>query len=597
MLAGGASPESELSCCAMTRDRVAFDPAFDRLRLTGLLGLVLIIVLGLWAQRHLLILFFGADDLIHLQQAAGLLPTAPTPYRLISQVVYFRAMLAAFGTDPLPYYAVGLGVHISNAILLRFGLLRLGASSVLAWTAAALFAACPAVTPMLGSAVNVNGSMALFFTLTAFLVAGPGSARAALSVVAFILALLSRESVVLLPVVPMLAGMGRQGAGRAVAWRLLPALGALGVVGLVTLRSAGLGPGEVYRLGTPSTFAANLATYSAWVTNLVDPLPDIITAPHRELIVAGLLAHLAVFGLPLVIGASRRIVFLALAWWFLALLPVLVLAQQTYLHYAYAALPGAAIGIAATAVWVLSRWSSRGAPWRGAVSVAMLLTLMASVSLRAEAMTRARLEARTPDRALPLDPVRRKAELARRAVASMRAVLLPSDRDVAIYGAPSASITYRVSDGAVVARKSTKGVDLLATVLGDGLALRLFFPEVRRIEMVDHWSTQDCDRALFMRGADVTILRLGSGPGALAEGISLVIRNRLYGEAVSLCDSALVCFPRDSTLRRLHVIALTGAHRFATARASLAGLPDSAALSGWIGRVEAARNDAAVPDP
>jgi hypothetical protein len=59
-----------------------------------LLWLLVPVLLALWVQRRALGSFFAADDLIHLEQARGILPTLLLPWRALTQVLYFRGMLA-----------------------------------------------------------------------------------------------------------------------------------------------------------------------------------------------------------------------------------------------------------------------------------------------------------------------------------------------------------------------------------------------------------------------------------------------------------------------------------------------------------------------
>src|ERR1043166_5857786 len=61
--------------------------------------------------------FFSADDLIHLQQAAHLLPTPRTPWRFLTQVLYFRGMLRGLGARPSAFMLVNLLLHILTVVL------------------------------------------------------------------------------------------------------------------------------------------------------------------------------------------------------------------------------------------------------------------------------------------------------------------------------------------------------------------------------------------------------------------------------------------------------------------------------------------------
>ena len=86
-----------------------------RLERRDLLLLVGPLLLAAWAQRHAIGAFFSPDDLIHLEQAAGLRPTLPSPFRVLSQVLYFRAMYALAGPNPLPFHLVTYLLHLANA--------------------------------------------------------------------------------------------------------------------------------------------------------------------------------------------------------------------------------------------------------------------------------------------------------------------------------------------------------------------------------------------------------------------------------------------------------------------------------------------------
>ena len=114
-------------------------------------------LLAAWVFRRALFSFFSSpDDLFYLEQAVGLRPTPLGPFRFLSQVVYFRAMVGLVGLDPFPFHAVSLLVHIVNAALV-FALARVaGARRIVAWFGAVLFAggSCFANTPVGSFAVT-----------------------------------------------------------------------------------------------------------------------------------------------------------------------------------------------------------------------------------------------------------------------------------------------------------------------------------------------------------------------------------------------------------------------------------------------------------
>ena len=82
----------------------------------------LALLLGAWVHRRALGAFFSTDDFRRLEEAAGLLPAIPTLWRLLSEVLYVRAMLALFGPEPLPFHLVSLALHLANtAFTFRVG--------------------------------------------------------------------------------------------------------------------------------------------------------------------------------------------------------------------------------------------------------------------------------------------------------------------------------------------------------------------------------------------------------------------------------------------------------------------------------------------
>ena len=73
-------------------------PGRDR---TIALLLFVTLVLTVLVQRRSLGSFFGADDLIHLEQAYGIAPPPLVPWRVLTQVLYFRAMIHLVGPAPV----------------------------------------------------------------------------------------------------------------------------------------------------------------------------------------------------------------------------------------------------------------------------------------------------------------------------------------------------------------------------------------------------------------------------------------------------------------------------------------------------------------
>ena len=82
---------------------------------------VLPLLLAALVHRRALGAFFSTDDFVRLEEAVGLLPAAPTLWRLVSEVLYVKLMLGLFGPHPLPFHVVSLALHLVNTVRLHMG--------------------------------------------------------------------------------------------------------------------------------------------------------------------------------------------------------------------------------------------------------------------------------------------------------------------------------------------------------------------------------------------------------------------------------------------------------------------------------------------
>jgi len=205
----------------------------------------LALLLAAIVHRRALGAFFGTDDFVRLEQAAGLLPSAPTLWRLLSEVLYVQLMLRLFGPQPLPFHLVSMALHLANTALVYRIARRAGLTAGAGCFASAVFGAFPLFYTALLSAVNINDIMALTFVFLALLALEvPTPLRAGAAVASFALALLSKEAVLFVPFAAVLLPLPSERPVSA-ARRLVPLL-ATGVVfaGLyLAFREHGLGTG------------------------------------------------------------------------------------------------------------------------------------------------------------------------------------------------------------------------------------------------------------------------------------------------------------------------------------------------------------------
>src|SRR5437773_10532983 len=116
----------------------------------------LALLLAILVQRRALGAFFSTDDLRRLEEAAGLVPATPTVWRLVSEVLYVRLMLARFGPHPLPFHVVSMALHLVNVVFVHRTGRQAGLPAAAAFSAATVFGAFPLFYTVLPSAMNIN---------------------------------------------------------------------------------------------------------------------------------------------------------------------------------------------------------------------------------------------------------------------------------------------------------------------------------------------------------------------------------------------------------------------------------------------------------
>ena len=521
-----------------------------------------------WVHRREVVAFFGADDLRLLQQAAGMSPPPVAVLRFLSRQFYFDGMLHLFGANPLPFHVAGLLVHLGCVA----GLVALARALRLPWHASLLagilFGCSPLAFASLLQAVTINDSLALVCALAGVLCLLRGNRRASLAGVAFFwISPLLKESVVALPLiayaVPRVStGHGRAGTSRIDPW---PALAA--AVPLIFLVRVGLHrellQGEAYALGGLGTILSNFLAYTAWATNIFDPLPDLVQDPtQRSLWTMGL--YLGVVVLGAIVGKKHRsVMWMGVLWWVLGLAPVLALAHHRYLTYTLVALPGLALVSACALEALVGAVAARGeSVLRSGPASRHLVAWSAAVvavlfALRSDHLIGQRMQLRVPGTTMALDPYTRREETAAVAVSSFGAGVTSQLRQAAVIDPPGNERIVGAVSGQQYRRASSPvAYNLLRAVTDDGRVFRVFFPTIDSVAWTRQWDPGLMDWDLFVVGADGRLFAAGRAPMAheaiaetlLAQHLDAAARNYL---------APIVATPRaDPTLRWLYGVAL-----------------------------------------
>jgi hypothetical protein len=327
--------------------------------------------------------FFHSDDFEGLSRARGLLPERTGLARLIPWRLYFNAFDRWFGLRPFVYHVASIGTLAASAALV-FAWLRAPAGRWAALAAAVFFASHPAHYAAAYWISAIGDPLALLFSLATLLAARASSPSRWAAVPLFALALVSKETALLVPAVVFLdPGRARNlpPARRDPLGWTLAAMSAAMVIYYLVLDPIGTRntAAQAYapRLGLHLLF--NLLTYAGWCLNFpVVTLRSISDVVEPQVFPAGA-ALLALLGIGVAWRALRRRGALAGATlWIAMLAPVLPLAQHTYRYYLCGPLAGLALGIAATLAWGADQFGERGR--RALPAAAALVALLLGVN-------------------------------------------------------------------------------------------------------------------------------------------------------------------------------------------------------------------------
>jgi hypothetical protein len=486
---------------------------------------------------------------------------------------------------------VNLLLHVLNVGLLFSLVSRLTSRRWNAVLAAGLFGMHPLHVEVLFRAVTINETASCACALGAALcLLRSGRWRLSLGTGLFVVGVLCKESILALPLA--FAFMLAQGAGdRHRVLRALPTIVVAFSFGaaFVVLRRTGLAPG-----GTPYAvhFGANVfhnaMTYLLWAFDWVRPLPDLVRSFDARAWRVGFW----VLGALILLawrGPQKSIVRWGLVWWAAALLPVLALENSTYGHYAYVSLAGLATATAACldrlAQMLLGRRDSvrpaRADAAPPASSVARphglrtpaLLTFLALglIAWRADALIDARLRLPVPGTDLPLDSFLRTIEISRRAILTMGRDL-PADMTRAAIFIPEGTLNAfgaRSGRNFGQARRSGQAYVLVESVLDEGRAFRIFYPQLDSVRFLRQWSERYRDWYLCVQVGNGLLMNLGIGPAAHARCARQLLEAGLDAEAQTYLSEVVKAFPTDRTIRFLYGSALARTGSFREARLQL----------------------------
>ena len=308
-----------------------------------------------------------------------------------TQAVYYPLVLTTFwvlhkfvGLNPLPYHILNVLMHAGSAVLLWRLLRQLGVRG--AWLGAALWALHPVMVQSVAWVTELKNTQSCLFYLLSiiFFLSWEAQARVtrvvrinttlmfALSLTCFVLATLSKPSVVMLPVVLALCIWWRRGT---VGWKdgiplapflLVSAFASAWTIWEQKFHASAVGP-EWAQTWPERLIIAGRAIWF-YLGKLVWPHPLIFIYPRWEIhswqwmaylpLLAATLGLIVLWALP---GRAGRALFFAAAYYLVSLFPVLGFFSVYFFRYSFVsdhfqylasmgplALAGAAI---ATLVW------------------------------------------------------------------------------------------------------------------------------------------------------------------------------------------------------------------------------------------------------
>jgi hypothetical protein len=454
-------------------------------------GLVLGVAI-FFVFRGALGLFFAQEDFRGLAVAKGLLPRHASLWRYVSVQTFMDVCYPVFGDSPKSYHAVSIGLRIANATLL-FRLLAKRLAPAAALIAAGFFATHPALFTAIYWLSARSDVLATTFALCTLVAALRRAKDRWLAVPCFALGLLSKESIILFPVVVWLirrwAVKSHVGEAERRDW-LIPALCLMSAAFGVYLLSGGAGvgvgtnPESAYALNFAGAVVRNLLTYVGWAVDVAmrpSPLrfldlqdPDVFGFAILGLIAWGLGCFIP--------GLRARGWVVAGGAFVLLLIPVLPLRNHTYHYFLYAPLAaiawciGAALGLALEA---LPRTRGTSLAW-GLAGLCLIVFAWNGARLVRRMETR-------PMRVYPAlrgDPIVSRAIVAQNVIEGLKETQLPAGADLVFVLRERVASLARIALGSTEPHPPPEDIypeTNVRNALYDGYGVRALVPRVASV--------------------------------------------------------------------------------------------------------------------
>jgi hypothetical protein len=341
--------------------------------------------------------FFSQDDFYLIyrstHEAGDMLASAfgPSPhhFRPLTKTVYFAVAYRVFGLHALPFHIVSLAVHLGNSLLIYVLLRDFRLSAAPAAVATALFALSVSFFHAIGwiSCIQQLGG-ALFFLLTFVLAITALRDRSwkwqMMSVVAYILALLSLEQTFLVPLLIVMAavlGLTEKRYSVAETLRTMwPHTLILCAYAAVRLFWKGMPSEGISRFAYGDNVVLNLAAY---LSAMYTYWPDISNQiPYRTLTMTP--SHFVLLALVVYNVARLRVRQVAFALIFIVatLLPTLFLVYHFFYYHTYVPAFGAVflIGLLTEDVFKVIGRGWLAAQSRQLLAAAVVIAVITAIS-------------------------------------------------------------------------------------------------------------------------------------------------------------------------------------------------------------------------
>ena len=515
--------------------KLAWRPSGDWIAASGCAAL------ALWTYRVVLTNFFSPDDLVLWEWNRRLITLPATLWRYLPGHFYFGLTIGSFGTNPYPYFLVNWFFHGINVVLIYIFVRRLGGGSLAASLAASLFGSTRLFLTAIGQAVGFGDLLALCFTLLASIAMTFETRWTQVSgTLAFLLALLSKEIVVALPL-SLLLGPS-VGPSLAARFRRLAPLFVTGVLwiaylGLSGARGSVLG-GTAYATAFGWNLLNSLLMYAQWSGDLRGVAPDFGAERPGHSWFAGLWVLVPIVLVAWLVRRRSKLPMIGLTWWLAGLAPVLPLLVQKHLHYLYSPAVGFAVWLGSVAELLFQAWPGPS-PKRVHVAWGAVILLVVGHAVLSDALIRRRYRERLADVDLPADAFVRKMEIGRRATSSIRTAMDDRPVRIAFYNP-------------LIRGKADFYVQLLPAVLDHGRGLRALYPNIDSVVFVQRWEPELAQFEIVVANEDGRVLPFGRGAEANRRLIQTLAGNGYEREASELLLSSVIAYPGDPALEAMY---------------------------------------------